>query len=293
MSRHVLASSLLLGALTPAVADAGPTTLKDFVLTNTSGTTANDLTVNYTQPISTIRSNEILNANGTGTSNNFSKAANSPTPSTVTYTAPTGGQTVPTFSSVRVSVETVAAQLPGFKGLQVNPNPNLTFFTNNGAKIDNSVKLVSADVGLGKDTNTGIVSVSTSNQTGDFLFLSNIEIWTGLTQSQALTFDANDNYDPSGLPTTPTLTPANIDLTPADLVGPTIGLGVLPDDSYVVMLYDLADGPDANAADAVQFGQMVLAESPAAIAPEPGSLALLGTALIGIAVRPRKRARVP
>jgi len=182
----------------PTLADAGPATLKDFVLTNTSATTANDLTVTFTQPISTIRSNEILNANGTGTSNNFSKANNSPAASTVKWTDPTGGQTVPTFSSVRVSVETTAAQLPGFKGLQVDPNPNLTFFTNKGTKIANSARVASANIEL--DRNAGTVIVSTGNPTGNYLFLTNVEIWTGLTASQALNFDANNNYDPPGLP---------------------------------------------------------------------------------------------
>jgi hypothetical protein len=75
-----------------------------------------------------------------------------------------------------------------------------------------------------------------------------------------------------------------IDLSPGDIVGPSIALGTLPADSYVVALYDLANGPDANMAYAAQFGQMVFAESTASIiAPEPASLVVLGTAVIGLA----------
>jgi hypothetical protein len=61
----VLTSTLLFGVVAPTLAKAGPVTLKDFVLTNTSATTANDLAVTFTQPISTIQSNELLNGPGT------------------------------------------------------------------------------------------------------------------------------------------------------------------------------------------------------------------------------------
>ena len=259
----------------PSWAYAGPT-FKEFTLVNTSTTAADDLTVSFNQPVSTIRSNRIFTNDNPpkDTGNFFSKPPVNATPSAfqIIYSTPTNAQTVMQGYSVKFGAETIAAQIGG--GFAVS---SPTFFTIGGRTIANSAKLVAANLNLNQDGPTAIVSIATSNPTNDFLFLTSIEVWTGLTQSQALAFDANGNYLVSNLPSVPNLTPADITLSPDESLPDAISLGLLPADSYVVAVYDLADGPDSMIGDATQFGQFVFAQS---VVPEPSALALLASGLV-------------
>jgi PEP-CTERM motif-containing protein len=132
---------------------------------------------------------------------------------------------------------------------------------------------------MNRDPNTGIVSVSIGNPTSDFLFVTDIEIWTGLTEGQANNFDANGDFVTSDLPSLPNFTPADITLSPSQLFGSPILIGNQAIGSYVVALYDLADGPDSNISDAIQYGQFVYSDL---VVPEPSSLIILAGGLIGL-----------
>jgi len=193
--------------------------------------------------------------------------------STVKYKDPQNNQAVKQGYSVKFTIET--DRVPG---MRVDNNTNTTFFTDvNGMRIPNSAKLVAANLDLNRDPNTGIVSVSIGNPTSDFLFVTDIEIWTGLTESQANNFDANGDFVISDLPSSPNFTPADITLLPNQLFGPPILIGDQAIGSYVVALYDLADGPDSNIGDAIQYGQFVFSDL---VVPEPSSLIILVGGLI-------------
>jgi hypothetical protein len=277
MRNRLVYPLVLIGLLIASVAHAGPT-FKEFTLVNQSNTDAYDLHVGMNQPISTIRSNHIFTNDNPpkDTGNMFGKAVSGkPSNFVVDYTMPTGGEIVKPGYSVKFGLETTAAQLvkPGFSV----SSPK--YFTDiNGKEIPNSAKLVAANVDLNRDPNTAIVSATTGNPTSDFLFLTHIRIWTGLTQAQALSFDANGNYQTSGLPSSPNFKPSDITLSPNQSSGPSITLGNLSSDSYVVALYDLADGPDSLPSDATQYGEFVFAGQSV---PEPATVTLGGMALLG------------
>jgi PEP-CTERM motif len=291
-------ASLVLPIAVFASATASAVTIKDFTLVNTSATAADDLTVTLNQPVSTVRSNRIFdNARppaDTGNKFNTSTAV-MPSRFQVKYTNPTNGQTVATGGSTHITLETEAAQLKGKSGFQVDPNPNLTFFTIGGNPVPppagskSSVRLVSANVDITRDPNTAVVSASISNPTDDFIFLGALRIYTGLTAAQAQTFDANNDFVTSLLPATPSFALGDVALTPMQALASPILLGNLPLNSFVVALFDLADGASSNLGDAIPYGRFFVSTDVAAV-PEPGNLALLGVGLsVLLAARLRKR----
>jgi hypothetical protein len=283
-------SALFFVSFAGAAPGAAPVTFKDFELVNISTTTAaNDLTVTFNQPITKIQSNRILTPGGKPTGNNFSMAVGSPNiarPETIKYTNPTNGQTVGFLASVQFTVGTDAAQVGVGLSVIGRAPGSTTFFTTNNNPIPAVPRLVAANVDVTQDPGTGVASVSIGNPTDDFLFLTNLEVWTGLTAAQATTFDANGDFVTANLPPVSNYTLASLALSPDQSEAPVITIGPFSNDdgNYVVALYNLADGPDSNVSDATQLGQFLLSTNDAVVpVPEPPSLVLLvcGLAALG------------
>jgi hypothetical protein len=185
-----------------------------------------------------------------------------------------GGTTIGMGDTFKFTVTTSAGSL------QLDKSTNLTYFTSNRDKIPNSAKQVSANINLNGSGSMTVVTVS--NPTTDvYEFLSNIEIWTGLSESAAENYALN--WTPPG--TTPNFTPANIDLAPGSSDPIPIGAA---GGNYDLVIYDFAFGPSSSSNLATSVGIMTYAGT----VPEASTWAmmLLGFAGLGYAgYRSRKR----
>jgi hypothetical protein len=169
--------------------------------------------------------------NETSTGDGFAAAAYASPPSKYGLNGPPllGGTTIGNGDTFKFTVTTSAGSL------QIDKSTNLTYFTSGGSKIADSAKQVSANIDLNASGGTSVVMVS--NPTTDVHeFLSNIEIWTGLSESAAENYALN--WTVPG--TTPNFTPANIDLAPGSSEPIPIG----PEGGN----YDLVTSPSARAA---------------------------------------------
>jgi PEP-CTERM motif len=249
-------------------------TVQTFTLENTSATDADDVTVYFKQPITKQGKNE------TSTGDSFDPAVYASPPSRygLTYGPPLkGGTTIGMGDTFKFTVTTSAGSL------QLDKSTNLTYFTNNKAKINDSAKQVSANIDLNSSGGTTVVTVS--NPTTDvYEFLTNIEIWTGLSESAAENYALN--WTAPG--TTPNFTPADIDLSP----GMSDPISIGPEGgNYDLVIYDFAFGPSASSSLATSVGIMTFAGT----APEPSTwvMLLIGFGGLSLAARRAQRAARP
>jgi len=264
---------MVVGAVLLALSQARGGTVDTFTITNTSTTAANDITIGFKQSITQVGPNQILDNTGANTGNTWTYSQATSTQTSLKFTEPAAGsQDVDTNESFKIKVTSNAVVI------RVDPSVNLTFFTDNNNRINNSAKLVSADIQLNQDPNTGVATVSTGNSTADYVFLTGIRVWTGLTYAQVTNYDSTGDLITSGLGS-PVLTPSDITIAP-NSTGPTVSLGTLPfNGSWVLFLYNLSSGPSASIGSATNYGQ---AEFASQTIPEPPALMLLATGVVGL-----------
>ena len=261
------------GLLTHSHARGG--TVDTFTLKNTGKVTANDITVAFKQNISKVGPNNILEKNGADSGEDWTYNRMKSSATSLVFEEPDGEKPfgdILTGESFKVKVTTNANKL--------QLDLANTFFTEDGVKIQKSVTQVGANLNFNQDPNTGTAVVSTSNVTGEYVFLHNIEIWTGLSYAQVTNWNSDGDLNTSGLGS-PNLTPSDLVINP-NSSGSSIPLGVLPENgSYELVLYDMLSGPTSSIGSATDFGQ---AEFAASAVPEPTGLWLLGTGCAGLVV---------
>jgi hypothetical protein len=275
-----LSSTLLLASF--ARAD----TIKEFVITQKTTNAADDLTASFNNK-GLVLGSAIIKDNTGAEIGRFSTSKVTPAGSTTAlYTNPVDAMNKPisVFQNYTVTL-TVQSKGTGatMQGFMVAKGASS--FSVGPQNIPNSIGQLTPDIDLNQNPNTGVAMVSIGNSGDDFLFLTDIEVWTGLTEAQADMLDADGNFVTSDLPTTPNYTLSSLNLTPGTAEMPVIPIGVYPNDgSYVVALYDLAAGPDSNVADATNLGESFLSTNQPVITPEPSPLWLLGIGTVMCAV---------
>jgi len=281
MMCSVISSTLLLVSF--ATTQAQKATTKEFVVTSkTNNASVDDLKVSFSNRFITPQSAVIKDAMG-ATQGTFNTKTNSPAGTgTFVYTNPLGndGKTPINVLMGWTVTLTVQSTVTPFS----MPGPNT--FSSGTTQLQNSVGLLSPDIDLLQNPNTGIAAVSFGNSTDSFLFLTDVEVWTGLTAAQGNSFDANGNFITSDLPSTPNYTLADLDLSPGQPESPVLPIGVYPNDgSFVVALYDVEAGPDSNINDATNVGELAFATNDPVLTPEPPSLLLFASGVVMFVVR--------
>ena len=284
--------------LVPAMATAAPLTDQTFALQNTSGKAATDLTVTFAQPLkgngqpvggAIIGSAHVLDASGSDTSNLLGTGVTG-MPSNFVLKYPTNGNVmVPNNGYAKFTIRSAIPLQVQRGNNRQTINPNLTFFTPGMLKateVDpslvfninpNGTATVLAGNGSGTEDSNGNLT-----SPGSYLFMTNIKIWTGLTQ---LNYDANGDLITSNLGT-PNFTANNLMLAPGDENIP-VDTFADPDpyDFLTLVLYTDSVGRDSNIADATPLGQFEFATE----VPEPATLSLLASGLLGFAVALRHK----
>jgi hypothetical protein len=276
----VISSTLLFASF------AGADTIKDFVITQKTTNAADDLRVSFNN-VGLVPGSAVIKDNMGNVIGKFNTSAVTPAgSSTILYTNPVDnmGKAISVFQNYTTTI-TVQSKGTGATKAGFNWVKGASSYSMGNTNLQNSVGQLSPDIDLNQNTNNGTAVVSIGNSGDDFLFLTDIEVWTGLTAAQADMLDSNGNFDSSKLPMTPNFTLSSLDLTPGQSEAPIIPIGVYPNDgSYVVALYDLEAGPDSNIGDATNLGEGVLSTNQPVI-PEPPSFWLFATGIVMYAVR--------
>jgi hypothetical protein len=271
-----LASTLLFASFTRA------DTIKDFVITQKTTNAADDLRVSFNN-VGLVPGSAVIKDNMGNVIGKFNTSAVTPAgSSTILYTNPVDnmGKAISVFQNYTTTI-TVQSKGTGATKAGFNWAKGASSYSMGNTNLQNSVGQLSPDIDLNQNQNTNAAFVSIGDSGDDFLFLTDIEVWTGLTAAQADMLDANGNFDSSLLPTTPNFTLTSLNLTPGQAQTPIIPIGLYPNDgSYVVALYDLAAGPDSNVADAINLGEGVLSTNQPVPTPEPPSLWLFGFGVV-------------
>jgi hypothetical protein len=281
--------SLTISAILLLTSFARADTIKTFVITQTTTNAADDLTVSFNNQ-GLVAMSAIIKDNTGATIGKFDTATRTPNTqqsTTIVYTMPVDamGKPISVFqnytTTITVQSKNTGATMRGFNWVK-----NSSSYSMGTKSLQNSVSQLSPDIDLMQDANTGSAFVSIGNSGDDFLFLTDIEVWTGLTAAQADMLDSDGNFVTSDLPSVPNYTLTSLNLTPGQLELPIIPVGVYPNDgSYVVALYDLAAGPDSNVSDATGLGEGVFSTNQPVLTPELPSILLFATGIVTCLVR--------
>jgi hypothetical protein len=282
MRNRILCLILFPILLTASFAKADTT--KEFVITQKrAGLAADDLTAVFNNGGLVLQSAIIKDQNGMEVGRFKTSRVNPAGSMTAIYTDPVDnmGNPISVFQNYTVTL-TVQSKGTGATMKGFNWAKGASSYSMGNTNFQNSVGLLSPDIDLTQDPGTGTAWVSIGDAGGDdFVFLSNIEVWTGLTAAQGDSFDANGNFLTSLLPATPNFTLSSLDLAPGNPEAPQIPIGMYPDDdSYVVALYDVEVGPDSNIADATNLGELAFSTNQPVLTPEPPSFLLLVSGVV-------------
>jgi hypothetical protein len=267
-------------------------TTKEFVITQKTANAGNDLTVSFNN-VGLVPMSAVIKDNMGKTIGRFSSSKVTPAGgSTIVYTNPVDdmGNAISVFQNYTTTL-TVQSKGTGatMKGFNWVKGPS-SYSMGNSVNIPNSVALTSPDIDLIQNPATATAAVNFGNEGEDYLFLSNIEVFTGLTDSQGNSFDANGNFITSGLPSTPNFTLSSLELTPGEGEIPVIDIpGYVDDGSYLVALFDVDYSPDGNLSDAVDLGQLIYSTNQPVLTPEPEAFFLFATGIGMIALGKSRR----
>ncbi len=258
--------------------------IKSFTITNNTGVTANDLFVSFSTNVADPTDAKIAkNTSATmlddkgkqqGTLTDISRTG----PFALRYRTPKPANAV-IVDKGSAKIQVVFSDQAGTVNTTVSPDLGpFTFFTKDNTQIVGNIAVASANEGLQRNaTGTVLLTLLDPLNSSTFLFLDNFEIWTGISESQALDLDTI-------FMTTPNITHGLITLAPGG--SDSIDVGSSPIGTFVLTRYDFASGPTSDIGAAIPSGQFVFE---AQVVPEPSSILLIGFGVVILSVATRRR----
>ena len=284
--RHVSFFSLVLVVLLSVVlmgqSPVYAVAIKSFSITNNTGITANDLFVTFSTDAADPTDAKV--AKNTSATMLDDKGKQQGTLTEITrfgtralrYRTPNPANAV-IVDKGSAKIQVVFSDQAGTVDTTVDPNLGpRTFFTKDNTQIAGNIAVVSANEALQRNaTGTVLLTLLDPLGSGVFLFLDNFEIWTGISEAQALDLDTI-------FMTTPNITHGPVTLAPGGT--DSIDVGSSPIGTFVLARYDFASGPTSDIGAAIPSGQFVFE---AQVVPEPSSILLIGfgVATLGVATR--------
>ncbi len=276
--------ALMLVTGTTALADV----VASYVFINNTDIDANDFHVTFNKNIKPLdqnppnNSNTIQNKDGVkkGTfkeTKNPKDAANEPILKQVDYTKPRdvrGTRTVAVSHSTQDQVG-ITLTFGGSKKGKVDLENS--YFTFDGERIAGALKVVDATTSTFRQDSAGAVALNFTVEPGSpTVFLSNIRVWTALTEEQMNDFTALSAGAATHLNWTQGVTPGAPAIFPLGRLDGTLN-GVV---KYDLTYYDSSISADRTVTEVVYGAQV----------PAPGPVALLALAVGLFSVRRRARA---
>jgi hypothetical protein len=261
--------------------------IKSFTITNNTGVTANDLFVTFSTDAADPTDAKVAKNNSATMLDDKGKQQGTLTDITrfgtrsLRYRTPNPANAV-IVDKGSAKIQVVFSDQAGTVDTTVDPNfgPR-TFFTKDNTQIAGNIAVASANEGLQRNaTGTVLLTLLDPFGSGMFLFLDNFEIWTGISESQALDLDTI-------FMTTPNVTHGLITLAPGG--ADSIEVGSSPLGTFVLARYDFASGPTSDIGAAIPSGQFVFE---AQAVPEPSSILLLGFGIAILSIATPRRAMV-
>ena len=170
--------------------------IKSFTITNNTGVTANDLFVTFSTDVADPTAANIKKNTSATMLDDKGKQQGSLTditkvgPFALRYRTPNPANAV-MVDKGSAKIQVVFSGKAGtVNTLNENKEP-LTFFTKDNTQIAGNIAVASANEELQRNaTGTVLLTLLDPLDSGLFLFLDNFEIWTGISESQALDLDA-------------------------------------------------------------------------------------------------------
>jgi len=257
--------------------------IKSFTITNNTGVTANDLFATFNADVADPTdakvkkdtSGTLLDDKGKqqGTFTDITRSLSF----SLKYRTPNPANAV-IVDKGSAKIQVVFSDKAG--DVNANADPPLTFFTKDNTQIAGKITVASANEGLKLNPNgTVLLTLLDPVGSGTFLFLDNFEIWTGISESQALDLDTI-------FMTTPNVTHGPISLAPGG--SDSIDVGQSPIGSFVLARYDFASGPTSDITAAIPAGSFVFE---AQVIPEPSAVLLIGLGAVALCLTTWRRGR--